>query len=94
MTANPGSVALVCVAAGALPFEAFDINNGTQVATWEQYEADTTLVVASYDELEGGIPCGDDHWILVWRPEDPVSVDPLETTAPHQGCGKLFTWGE
>ncbi len=101
MVANPGGVALICVAAGALPFDCFDINTDQYIADWATYEADTTLVVASHDDLTGGIPCEGDHWMLVWLPDDPTSAgtlpddnEVLDKPKPRvygTGCGKLLT---
>ena len=97
VTANPGHVALVCVMAGALPFEAYDLDTGLHIPTWEAYEADTSLVAYTFDDVAGGLPCEGGHWVLVWLPEDPTGLPEgpvLPAPVEHGGCGRFFTWRE
>jgi hypothetical protein len=94
---HPGHVALICVGAGALPFLAVDIDTGQPVLTWEQYAADSSLVIASYDDVAPGCsePCEGDRWVLVWLPEDPTDAPTLPPAPPPEtgtGCGRLFTF--
>jgi len=96
MTANPGHVALLCVAAGALTFEAFDLETGNPITTWEQYAEDSSIIACSWDDIPLESPGDCERYMLVWLPEDATSVgESVGEANPSEipkGCGKFITW--
>ena len=93
-------VAMICVAAGLLPFDAWEISSQAPVTTWEEYAADSTGPIYSLDPLEPGVGecCEDTLWVLVWLPGHAVSVvegNPEDYFPPDSpassGCGRFFS---
>lgn len=94
---NPGHVALVCITSVVLPFEAYEIDTGRYVPTWEAYSDTLTLPIYTYDDVDWTIPAGDcegNMFVLVWLPENPTGINEVPEEnhlTTHEGCGKIFS---